>query len=1265
MDQKYCPYCMTPVKPGEPCPGCGLTEGSYHPQSHHLPPGTVLAGRYLLGRVLGEGGFGITYIGCDTRLELRVAVKEYFPGNHVARNCAASLAVTCYEGVAGRGFEKGRERFIREARTMAKMDKTPQIVAVRDFFQENNTAYIVMEYVDGTTFKELVAQKGGRLSTGELLPMVEPLFGALDTMHQQGLIHRDISPDNLMLENGMVRLLDFGCARESEKGNETMTIVLKQGYSPVEQYQHKGQGPWTDVYSLAATMYYCLTGTTPPQALDRICDDELIPPRKLGADLTREQERALLFGMGLQPTRRFRSVREFYAAMYQGAPVPLSPRETVDAPERESAPETGAETLPENRTQMPPETGAETPPENRTQTPPGNRTQTPPETGADIPLSREPAGEPAETPPEPAAPGEADGPAGETAGKPGRKKLFIIGGAVAAAVLIIALVIAIPKLMGGDGPAADGSQPPEVSMEPLPEELFGGAAEAAGTQEFLELLADDSVSAIIIPEGQAIEYSDSPITISKPVRLEPGAHLWAGKPLTVSSVLDLVEGAWLDQDTNFTLTESGALYIGPGCYIHVGNSGMGSDSIAGTMRIAEGGDFGSGGETVSLSGTVLANGHCNFDGNVAVSGAVQVAESGSAFFGGFTTVSGAGRLEINGNGNASHVVRTVNGGSVTVGGTGYLNLNVLWLEKNTDLNAAGDRIGLDQARFIVADEDGPFENAAHVGSFRELEQAVNDRLVSAVVIDSGFEAEYGLTVNKPVLIREGVELSAPDDQRQPLFTGVIVNHGSMTGFMTLNGQCVYLNYGVTDVSVYANGGENYLLNMGELNLRYGQYINGTIVNLGRMRHETYGGEDTNFLDLVGSMMDNLGELTVCSGNRMWFGSGYFENVGEFILEEGAQLENPGAISTGGGLIRVRGEFNNNDGILALNDPSNLSMEGGRVEGGIIQTGGTGLTLENNESIVCDVQTLRTEPTYGVEVSSADELMAELDKGGLAAIRVTGDVTVDGSLSLGRALIIDGGARLKAAGLTTDQTVYVYGGLEVNELTFRGGQLQLWGAVNTGVLTLEDSDGSNWGDMTAASVRLNNAKLINWGSLFRCGELTLDGGEHYGSRFYNRGYLEAAEGVRITVGESTFVDQNWLEMLSGSITVDSGGTMTLCGGAHLYDGVTVTNRGGFHVAYSEFYLDGGASIENYGHLAFNHWNWQFVGFGGEVTNRGYMSLSGAERVDGVLDNYGSLELFHNGSIVQINGQLNNNGTAFTYNREAGFQGRWTGRALEYR
>lgn len=162
METSYCPYCMTPVPGDGACPVCGLTSGNYTPLPHHIPPGTVLMDRYLVGRVLGEGGFGITYIGCDLRLELKVAIKEYFPTNWVSRHSETSLSVNCYAG-AGSSYEKGKSRFLYEARTMAKMDKQPEIVSVRDFFEANGTVYIVMEYVDGTTFKELVAQRGGRI----------------------------------------------------------------------------------------------------------------------------------------------------------------------------------------------------------------------------------------------------------------------------------------------------------------------------------------------------------------------------------------------------------------------------------------------------------------------------------------------------------------------------------------------------------------------------------------------------------------------------------------------------------------------------------------------------------------------------------------------------------------------------------------------------------------------------------------------------------------------------------------------------------------------------------------------------------------------------------------------------------------------------------------------------------------------------------------------------------------------------------------------
>lgn len=336
MEKSFCPYCMSRVIPGESCPQCGLTAGNYVPSPHHLPPGTVLLGRYLVGRALGEGGFGITYIGYDLRLELKVAIKEYYPVDRATRNSAVSLSVTSFVGPSSQSFQRGKEKYLVEARAMAKMDKQQAIVSVRDFFEENNTAYIVMEYIDGTTFCDLVKQRG-RIPPGELFPLLEPLFGDLALMHEHGLIHRDISPDNLMLEHGVVRLLDFGCARESTRGTETLTIALKQGYAPVEQYQQKGQGPWTDIYALCATIYFCLTGKAPPQALDRITADGLVPPSKLGVPIPPGQEAALLKGLRLSPGRRFRSMEEFHGALYSPQP-PSFPEDPEDADAEEDPP---------------------------------------------------------------------------------------------------------------------------------------------------------------------------------------------------------------------------------------------------------------------------------------------------------------------------------------------------------------------------------------------------------------------------------------------------------------------------------------------------------------------------------------------------------------------------------------------------------------------------------------------------------------------------------------------------------------------------------------------------------------------------------------------------------------------------------------------------------------------------------------------------------------------------------------------------------------
>lgn len=310
---------MAPLKNGESC-SCGYNSANYVPAPHQLVPGSVLQERYLVGRVLGEGGFGITYVGRDLKLGLKIAIKEYYPAGCASRTSGLSHDV--YPTYSSQeSFERGKEKFLREAKTMGMLDRQPHIVGVKDFFEENNTAYIVMEYVEGTTLKALTAERGGRIQATELLEMMKPMFKALSTMHETGLIHRDISPDNLMLENGSLKLLDFGCAKDISEGSETQTITLKHGYAPLEQYQRSGQGPWTDVYALAASIYYCLTGVAPPRATDRITDDEIVSPNKYGAGLTFSQERAIMKALSVRSRDRYQSVDAFASALYNEKPA--------------------------------------------------------------------------------------------------------------------------------------------------------------------------------------------------------------------------------------------------------------------------------------------------------------------------------------------------------------------------------------------------------------------------------------------------------------------------------------------------------------------------------------------------------------------------------------------------------------------------------------------------------------------------------------------------------------------------------------------------------------------------------------------------------------------------------------------------------------------------------------------------------------------------------------------------------------------------------
>lgn len=318
METNYCLSCMKPMQ-GDCCPFCGCAQTT-QAAVYHLKPGTVLNRRYLVGRALGEGGFGITYIGRDLTLGRRVALKEYYPNGFAVRNHTASDQVEVITS-GSKAFSAGLQRFLQEAQILAQFDGEPGVVDVCDFFNANETAYIVMEYLDGITLKKYIDQHGP-MPPETLLGLMRPLIHALEKVHQQGLIHRDISPENIMLlKNGDLKLLDFGAAREVIN-TKTLSVMLKPGYAPEEQYRSKGrQGPWTDVYALCATMYTCLTGVVPEDSLQRVFQDNLCAPSQLCPALTQRQERVLLKGLQIRGEERFASMDELESALYDAEPV--------------------------------------------------------------------------------------------------------------------------------------------------------------------------------------------------------------------------------------------------------------------------------------------------------------------------------------------------------------------------------------------------------------------------------------------------------------------------------------------------------------------------------------------------------------------------------------------------------------------------------------------------------------------------------------------------------------------------------------------------------------------------------------------------------------------------------------------------------------------------------------------------------------------------------------------------------------------------------
>ena len=321
--RERCVGCMKPLTAEGRCAYCGLQQDKYRPIPRCLRPGMCLRDRYVLGRVLGEGSFGISYIAWDCLLDTVVAIKEYFPASLVSRHISEEdedTNVYIYEKRESQKYQESLKKYLGEAKSLSAYYDLDGIVSVRDFFYANNTAYIVMGYVDGISVKEYV-EKNGPIEGEKFLRMLEPVIQSLAKVHQTGVLHRDISPDNMLLtRDEKLVLIDFGAARkENINMTRSMTVVFKRGFSPEEQYRTRGQqGAWTDVYALCATAYYALTGKAPDESIQRVLEDDMPSLTEMtDVDLPMQQKRAFMKGMTVDFHHRYQTMDELYQGLYQ------------------------------------------------------------------------------------------------------------------------------------------------------------------------------------------------------------------------------------------------------------------------------------------------------------------------------------------------------------------------------------------------------------------------------------------------------------------------------------------------------------------------------------------------------------------------------------------------------------------------------------------------------------------------------------------------------------------------------------------------------------------------------------------------------------------------------------------------------------------------------------------------------------------------------------------------------------------------------------
>ena len=316
--KNYCARCMRILEKPGPCPYCGYDERT-RATGVHLDAGTLLHGRYQLGAVRGQGGFGITYAAWDEVLGIPVAIKEYFPAEYAGRDRENGDTVLVEEKnqIA---FLTGRLRFERESRVLASVQGLEGIVKVLDYFSENETAYIVMEFIRGVPVDEWAQQHS--MDAHAVLRLLRPVADSLIAMHGQGIVHRDLKPDNLLVdETGKVRIIDFGAAMLTEK--TSATAILTRRYAPPEQYGEAfgRQGPWSDVYGFCAVAYRLLAGVPPEDAMERMHRDTLKALGEQGVKIRRSESQALMTGLQLDVKKRTQSMEELRARLYH-LPLP-------------------------------------------------------------------------------------------------------------------------------------------------------------------------------------------------------------------------------------------------------------------------------------------------------------------------------------------------------------------------------------------------------------------------------------------------------------------------------------------------------------------------------------------------------------------------------------------------------------------------------------------------------------------------------------------------------------------------------------------------------------------------------------------------------------------------------------------------------------------------------------------------------------------------------------------------------------------------------